>query len=86
MICKRQFACFLDRFNSVFMQSRNTNPESNKLLSIFKCVAWLVFELLDLHPFSDGNGQFTFSVRTVKVDVNEKEMYDFAENALKENF
>ena len=47
----------LDRFNSVFMQSINTNPESNKLLSIFKCVAWLVFELLDLHPFSDGNGR-----------------------------
>ena len=45
----------LDRFNSVFMQSINTNPESNKLLSIFKCVAWLVFELL--HPFSDGNGR-----------------------------
>ena len=47
----------LDRFNSVYMQSRNTNPESNKLSSIFKCVAWLVFELLDLHPFSDGNGR-----------------------------
>ena len=47
----------LDRFNSVFMQSINTSPESNKLLSIFKCVAWLVFELLDLHPFSDGNGR-----------------------------
>ena len=47
----------LDRFNSVFIQSINTNPESNKLLSILKCVAWLVFELLDLHPFSDGNGR-----------------------------
>ena len=47
----------LDRFNSLFTQSINTSPESNKLLSIFKCVAWLVFELLDLHPFSDGNGQ-----------------------------
>ena len=45
----------LDRFNSVFMQSINTNLESNKLLSIFKCIAWLVFELLDLQPFSDGN-------------------------------
>ena len=47
----------LDRFNSVFMQSINTNPERNKLLSIFKCVAWLVFELLDLHSFFDGNGR-----------------------------
>ena len=26
-------------------------------LSIFKSAAWLVFELLDLHPFSDGNGR-----------------------------
>ena len=47
----------LDRFNSLFTQSIDTNPENNKLLSIFKCVAWLVFELLDLHPFSDGNGR-----------------------------
>ena len=47
----------LDRFNSLFTQSINTSPESNKLLSIFKCVAWLVFELLDLHPFSNGNGR-----------------------------
>ena len=43
----------LDRFNSLFTQSINTSPESNELLSILKCVAWLVFELLDLHPFSD---------------------------------
>ena len=47
----------LDRFNSLFVQSNDKNPESNKLLNIFKCVAWLVFELLDLHPFSDGNGR-----------------------------
>ena len=47
----------LDRFNSLFTQSIDTSPESNKLLSIFKCVAWLVFELLDLHPFSDRNGR-----------------------------
>ena len=31
----------LDRFNSVYMQSI-----SSGLLSLFKCVAWLVFELL----------------------------------------
>ena len=42
----------LDRFNSAYMQSINSG-----LLSLFKCVAWLVFELLDLHPFSDGNGR-----------------------------
>ena len=42
----------LDRFKSVYMQSINSG-----LLSLFKCVAWLVFELLDLHPFSDGNGR-----------------------------
>ena len=43
----------LDRFNSLLAQSMN----SNELLHILKCVAWLVFELLDLHPFSDGNGR-----------------------------
>ena len=31
--------------------------KSDRLLSIFKSAAWLVFELLDLHPFSDGNGR-----------------------------
>ena len=40
----------LDRFNSLFTQSKNNLPD------IFKSVTWLVFELLDLHPFSDGNG------------------------------
>ena len=47
----------LDRFNSLFTQSINTNSERDKLLNIFKCVAWSMFELLDLHPFSDGNGR-----------------------------
>ena len=47
----------LDRFNSLITQSINETDEADRLLSIFKSVAWLVFELLDLHPFSDGNGR-----------------------------
>ena len=45
----------LDRFNSLITQSINETDESDRLLSIFKSAAWLVFEFLDLHPFSDGN-------------------------------
>lgn len=47
----------LDRFNSLFTDSINRTDEVEKLQGIFKSVAWLVFELLDLHPFSDGNGR-----------------------------
>ena len=47
----------LDRYNSLITQSINEADESDRLLSIFKSAAWLVFELLDLHPFSDGNGR-----------------------------
>ena len=47
----------LDRFNSLITQSINETDETDRLLSIFKSLAWLVFELLDLHPFSDGNGR-----------------------------
>ena len=47
----------LDRYNSLITQSLNETNESDRLLSILKSAAWLVFELLDLHPFSDGNGR-----------------------------
>lgn len=47
----------LDRFNSLFTESMSKTDEEEKLEGIFKSVAWLVFELLDLHPFSDGNGR-----------------------------
>ncbi|XP_031549884.1 uncharacterized protein LOC116287353 [Actinia tenebrosa] len=47
----------LDRFNSLFTDSMSKTDEVEKLQGIFKSVAWLVFELLDLHPFSDGNGR-----------------------------
>ena len=47
----------LDRYNSVFTESMSKTDEEEKLEGIFKSVAWLVFELLDLHPFSDGNGR-----------------------------
>ena len=47
----------LDRYNSLFTESMSKTDEEEKLAGIFKSVAWLVFELLDLHPFSDGNGR-----------------------------
>lgn len=47
----------LDRYNSLFTQSMNLPSMEERLENVFKSVAWLVFELLDLHPFSDGNGR-----------------------------
>lgn len=49
----------LDRFNSLFTQSMSLSSMEDKVASVFKSVAWLVCELLDLHPFSDGNGRLS---------------------------
>ena len=47
----------LDRYNSLFKESVNKANLNEKLKSVFKIAAWFVFEFLDLHPFSDGNGR-----------------------------
>lgn len=47
----------LDRFNSLLTHSLNLPSTEEQIENVFKSVAWLAFELLDLHPFSDGNGR-----------------------------
>ncbi|XP_038065246.1 uncharacterized protein LOC119735565 isoform X2 [Patiria miniata] len=61
----------LDRFNSLLEEARNDTPiethsqetqideqeDEVKLLCLYKACSWLVFEILDLHPFGDGNGR-----------------------------
>ncbi len=47
----------LDRFNGLFRQSRVDLNEERGILNLFKASAYLTAELLELHPFSDGNGR-----------------------------
>ena len=48
----------LDRYNDLMTHcvKEETNSEL-RVRNMFKTCSWLLFELLDLHPFSDGNGR-----------------------------
>ncbi|KAK7462490.1 hypothetical protein BaRGS_00038459 [Batillaria attramentaria] len=46
-----------DRYNELVSQIRNLSDSVEKLTLLYKCAAWLLFELVSLHPFSDGNGR-----------------------------
>ena len=48
----------LDKYNLLFDScTKNELASYDDYYSLFKISAWLLFELLDLHPFSDGNGR-----------------------------
>ena len=47
----------LDRFNSLIDLSKSISDSEEKILKVFKAASWFLFEFLDLHPFSDGNGR-----------------------------
>ena len=48
----------IDHYNELFdFITRNGLTSLDNYYNLFKTCAWLVFELLDLHPFGDGNGR-----------------------------
>jgi len=50
----------LDKYNYLFDRCTKhglQECENNYYYNLFRLCAWLLFELLDLHPFSDGNGR-----------------------------
>ena len=50
----------LDKYNFLFdccTKGKGELKNFDDFYSLFKTCAWLLFELLDLHPFSDGNGR-----------------------------
>ncbi|XP_078349109.1 uncharacterized protein LOC144634039 [Oculina patagonica] len=50
----------LDKYNFLFdscTKGKGGLKDFDDFYSLFKTCAWLLFELLDLHPFSDGNGR-----------------------------
>lgn len=57
-VLEDRFYYIIDRHN-IHMEAltnRFQNPQA-KLQYVFKCAAWLLFNLVSLHPFSDGNGR-----------------------------
>ena len=50
----------LDKYNFLFdscTKGKRKLEDFDDFYNLFKTCAWLLFELLDLHPFSDGNGR-----------------------------
>ena len=50
----------LDKYNFLFdscTEGKGKLKDFDDFYNLFKTCAWLLFELLDLHPFSDGNGR-----------------------------
>ena len=47
----------LDKFNSLYRDSQNESDEEKKVYKLFKTCSWFLFEMLDLHPFGNGNGR-----------------------------
>ena len=48
----------LDKYNFLFDSCTEDGlKDFNDLYNLFKACAWVLMELLDLHPFSDGNGR-----------------------------
>ncbi|XP_068672823.1 uncharacterized protein [Montipora foliosa] len=55
---KNEVNKLLDKYNILFDAcSKHGLNEEKDYYNFFKLCAWLLFELLDLHPFSDGNGR-----------------------------
>ena len=54
---EKTVSTLLDQYNSLLVSVKSEEDEVTKMEKLFKVTAWVTFELLDLHPFSDGNGR-----------------------------
>ena len=56
-VLEERFYCIIDRHN-IHMNGLNliNNPQQ-RVEYVFKCAAWLLYHLVSLHPFPDGNGR-----------------------------
>lgn len=53
----REVNKIIDRYNSLIDDLKGDSDDTSRILKLFKTSSWLLFELLDLHPFADGNGR-----------------------------
>ena len=55
---EQAFQTLLDRHNDLITYNvKEEKDPKARVYNMFKICSWLLFELLDLHPFSDGNGR-----------------------------
>ena len=56
-----EISTLIDRYNALIefikRDLKTKSDKSDATLCIFKCAAWFLFNLVSLHPFSDGNGR-----------------------------
>ena len=56
-VLEEQFYCIIDQHND-HMNDLNRLQKPQKIVEyVFKCAAWLLYHLVSLHPFPDGNGR-----------------------------
>jgi fido (protein-threonine AMPylation protein) len=48
----------LDRFNALIQHVKQTDYPG-KILDLCKCATWILYHIVSLHPFSDGNGRLS---------------------------
>ena len=53
----KEIGTLLDRYNALVQNVKYTDNKEERLLQLFKCASYLLFSLVSLHPFSDGNGR-----------------------------
>ncbi|XP_067674881.1 uncharacterized protein [Haliotis asinina] len=46
-----------DQYNALINGIKDLVDPCDRMYKMFKCAAWLLFNLVSLHPFSDGNGR-----------------------------
>ena len=51
------FYSIVDRHNIHIEAIKTHENDRDKTIYIFKCAAWLLYEVVSLHPFYDGNGR-----------------------------
>lgn len=52
-----ELSSLFDRYNGLLLDVKTMKDKKERLMKLFKCAAFLLFNLVSLHPFSDGNGR-----------------------------
>ena len=56
-VLEEQFYSIIDRHNIHMNGLKRLQNPQQRVEYVFKCAAWLLYHLVSLHPFSDGNGR-----------------------------
>ena len=56
-VVEEQFYCIIDRHNILMNGLKRLQNPHQKVEYVFKCAARLLYHLVSLHPFPDGNGR-----------------------------